>query len=414
MLMTALSLLPATLSAMNGYRRIGYGVQAQGVGGAAIAFPQDAFAAVANPAGLGDLCDRIDIGVDWVRQNQRVSVPIVTTNGADECDSNHFGIHSDDDFFYPELALNRWVGCDQALGLAIYGFGGWQTEYPLAGDRPFHTLGVEGPTLGMEYRQYFITPTWAWKMNDCQTIGVSFNLAVGWLGTRGLRDPLITGIDSAAPAYVSDRGKDYEFGAGVKVGWLGDLFCGLVGGVSYQSPTWINKFKSYRGFIASDGDMHLPDIWGIGLSYCFCGQVVLAMDIERIMWSHTHMFRHDLFTQGTNSSSRAFGTPSGVGFGWDDQTVFKIGLAWDICDWGTARIGYNWGENPVDVDSLVLNVLTQQVLVNHFTLGLTWYWSCCGELSFSYIHGTARTIHHENFSLRNKQDSIGLAFGRVF
>ena len=52
--MAALAILLAGTSARatDGYFDIGFGVKAKGIGGAGVAFPQDALAPATNPAGI--------------------------------------------------------------------------------------------------------------------------------------------------------------------------------------------------------------------------------------------------------------------------------------------------------------------------------------------------------------------------
>ena len=53
--------LPAL--ATNGTMPHGYGIKAQGMGGASIALPQDALAAANNPAGMALVGNRLDLGL---------------------------------------------------------------------------------------------------------------------------------------------------------------------------------------------------------------------------------------------------------------------------------------------------------------------------------------------------------------
>ena len=63
----ALSLLTAAANATatDGYFAHGYGVKSQGMGGVGIALPQDAIAAASNPAGMGLIGDRMDVGMTY-------------------------------------------------------------------------------------------------------------------------------------------------------------------------------------------------------------------------------------------------------------------------------------------------------------------------------------------------------------
>jgi long-chain fatty acid transport protein len=74
-LLSLLLLLTATTaSATDGYFAHGYGVKSKGMGGVGIALPQDALAAATNPAGMGLIGDRVDIGVTWFRPTRETEI----------------------------------------------------------------------------------------------------------------------------------------------------------------------------------------------------------------------------------------------------------------------------------------------------------------------------------------------------
>src|ERR1035438_2404783 len=60
--------------ATDGYFDYGYGIQAKGIGGAAVAFPQDALAAAANPAGVAFLENRLDVGLSYFQPDRSASL----------------------------------------------------------------------------------------------------------------------------------------------------------------------------------------------------------------------------------------------------------------------------------------------------------------------------------------------------
>ena len=59
----AISLLPVTASATNGYFTHGIGARSLAVAGVGVALPQDGLAAAINPAGIARLGNRLDLGV---------------------------------------------------------------------------------------------------------------------------------------------------------------------------------------------------------------------------------------------------------------------------------------------------------------------------------------------------------------
>ena len=77
--------LSSIAAATNGYFSHRYGLKAQGMGGAGIALPQDSLAAATNPAGMGLVGNRADVGVDWFRPDRGANVagsPIPGFNGS--------------------------------------------------------------------------------------------------------------------------------------------------------------------------------------------------------------------------------------------------------------------------------------------------------------------------------------------
>ncbi len=57
--------------ATNGYFLHGYGIKAQGMAGAGVAYSQDALAAATNPAGMVMVGNRWDLGLSFVPAESR-------------------------------------------------------------------------------------------------------------------------------------------------------------------------------------------------------------------------------------------------------------------------------------------------------------------------------------------------------
>jgi long-chain fatty acid transport protein len=68
-----LTALAATAAhATDGYFDYGYGVNAKGIGGAGVAFPQDSLAPASNPAGTAFLDNRFDFGLTYFQPTVRL------------------------------------------------------------------------------------------------------------------------------------------------------------------------------------------------------------------------------------------------------------------------------------------------------------------------------------------------------
>jgi long-chain fatty acid transport protein len=218
-------LFPLALHATDGYFSHGYGVKAQGIAGIGIALPQDGLAAATNPAGTVLVGDRIDLGVTW----------FIPKRGA-EISGNAFGPDASYDgdgkenFFIPEIGFTKQLSPDAAVGVAVYGNGGLNTEYK---DNPFQRFGATG-TAGVDLAQLFITPSLAYKLNEHNAIGVGVNLAYQRFKATGL-DAFAP--FSASPGDFTDRGYDTSTGWGVRLGWTGLITPDLTLGATWASKT---------------------------------------------------------------------------------------------------------------------------------------------------------------------------------
>ena len=115
--------------------------------------------------------------------------------------------------------------------------------------------------------------------------------------------------------------------------------------------------------------------------------VLVSGDVERIQWTQVPMLRNDLF------STLRFGVAGGKGFGWNDQTVWKLGASWDLTNEITLRAGYNYGRTPIKSANNLINQLTLVTPQQHISGGLTWYLdSYCSELNLEIHHAFAHTL----------------------
>jgi long-chain fatty acid transport protein len=124
------------------------------------------------------------------------------------------------------------------------------------------------------------------------------------------------------------------------------------------------------------------------------------------------------------SSGNQLGSSDGPGFGWEDITIYRLGVAYDVNQAWTVRAGYSWGDNPIPSSQTLLNILAPGVIEQHFTLGATWRLDPKSELSFSYMHAFENTVDGSNSipaafgggnaNIKMSQDSLGIAFGMKF
>lgn len=416
LVVAAASVIPASTYAMNGMAPIGYGVKSQGMGGVGVALPQDAFAAAHNPAGMWMLCNRWDVGLSYVWQDVRAQSVIA---GAVTQDAK-----SNQGLWFPELGAT-WSFCrGQSVGLAFYTVGGINTKF----NQPLFVSGTMTPTNNTQFwaYQWAIMPSWSWQVNCVHSVGVAVNLIVGAMEARGLDLIANSGLFSEYPGFVSNKGTEVITGMNVRIGWIGQLSRCFRVGATWQIKTWQQKFEKYQGFLADAGDLDLPYYLAVGFSYQIMPCLTLAFDYGLHYWAGSKQFGNTLNGQGVIGSTTAFGRSNGPGFGWNDQSVVKVGLAWDLLGCLTLRIGYNHGVNPVNVTETWLNRLTGATIADHISVGGTWK-TCCGELSGYYWYGWRNKVNGRDsgpdlvdvisvaqYNVSNQQNAFGVSWGGRF
>jgi long-chain fatty acid transport protein len=405
--------------ATNGSFSHGVGQKAQGMGGAGIAFPQDSLAAGINPAGMARVGSRLDVGLTLfrpVRDAEHEGSVFEGMNG--KFDGNDTKL-----FLIPEFGYNKVINERTSLGVSVFGNGGMNTDYD-DGIRLFNGSSYPIRT-GMNLMQLFIVPTLAWKLNDNHSFGIGLNLVAQALEVKG-----VTAFDSPLfskyPGKVTNNDTDYSYGAGLRVGWLGKINEWLSLGATYQSRTHMSDFDDYKGMLAEGGSFDVPENYGVGIALAFTPEFTVALDVVQINFS-------DIDSMGnggpiTNPAWNPLGSSKGAGFGWDDQTVYKLGLAYQLNPRWMLRAGYNHGDAPIDKKETLFNILAPATVEDHVTLGATWTIDKESELTFHYMHafeneikgkGSTPSIGHPSFNLgeaniKMYQDSFGIGYSRKF
>jgi long-chain fatty acid transport protein len=316
MLVLAVALLFFVNSAFatDGYFLTGYGTKQQGQGGAGVAKPGDSLAGATNPAGLFLVGNRFDIRLTIFRP---VRYGTITGNvlppGYPDVNLTYDG-NRVQNFELPELGYSLLFRPKLALGVAIYGNGGLNTSYT----QPIQLLG--STRGGVDIDQVFISPTFAYKAGAHNYFGVAANIAVQRFAAEGLQ--YIEAI-SSDPTHVTNNGYSYSSGAGVRVGWLGELNRFLSVGATWQSKTYVSKFSKYSGLFAEQGGFDIPSNFAGGAAVKLGSKATVLFDEERILYGSVKSLANTL------DSTSALGTAAGPGFGWHDINVSKAGLDYE-------------------------------------------------------------------------------------
>lgn len=394
-------------------------IKSSGMAATATAFPLDSLCIAYNPAAITELQDRIDFGAAWDHSPQSATIygnqlpPQLHING-------HYNASRRRDFLLAEGGAVKHLGCNMALGLAVYNRDFNKTTYT----RPVPLLGTS--RLDAEYAHEIAALAWSMKVLPCLSVGVVLNYH--------LQRAKLNGVQrfenfSSNPGHVSNNGYNYSHGWGYGIGALWNVTRCINIGASYQPKVHMSRFKEYSGFLAQQGRINVPDIITAGIAYSPLCSLTFAFDYQHVAWSQVNALHNPLEVpnpSGPDYQHKLLGGSDGPGFGFRSQDYLRFGVNWDCCDWLTLRAGFRHVQTPVRRSQTAANLLTCDVIENVATCGATWRLQCGNELSFLYAHGFENTVHGKdsfpptppfgggNVDLRQQKNVFGLSWGKTF
>lgn len=413
LLLASSCLLPAVSSATNGYFLIGFGTKSRGMGGVGVAEGVDGMAAAFNPATMANVGTRFDISGDFFYAPNAVTHSDGTLSGQtiiEQSDFENSFFHQNGIFLLPAMGATYEWDDKLTLGFAFIG-AGMGTRYNQAlppGESSyfynFNGLGGEDYT-GIKLLQMQIPASVAYKIDKQHTVGASFVMAVQYFEAWGLNAFGTDGLNFAATTgTTSSNGTDSSMGAGFRLGYQGKfLNDDLLVGANYSSRVWMTEFEAYSSLFAEHGDFDIPENMAVGLAYKGVPDYDIKFDIHRINFSEVasvgnpgpYAYNSTEFNPlcpGLDPAICKLGGDLGMGFGWTNQTVYKIGVERKIDDQISVRAGYNYGKITIPADQVLFNMLAPGTIEKHLTLGATYVWDKDIELSVSYVHAFENTL----------------------
>jgi long-chain fatty acid transport protein len=102
---------------------------------------------------------------------------------------------------------------------------------------------------GVDLEQLFVSPTVAYKVTEHEAIGASLN--IGWqrFSASGLQNFTAPGF-SSDPSDLTNRA---AYGAGFRLGWIGEFGKFLKVGATFENRTYMQKFDKYNSLFAEQG-----------------------------------------------------------------------------------------------------------------------------------------------------------------
>lgn len=387
--------------ATNGYMSHGNGINAKAMGGVGIAFPQDAMAAATNPAGQALIGNRMSFGIDWFR-------PFRSVNRITSGTNTSYTDNVTNDFYVPEFGYATPFGSGSSLGVVIYG-AGLGTDF----GTPWAAAGGTTNLYSM-LKQMYIAPTWAMKMGN-HAFGVSLNIVKGSFDVRGLQG--FAGFTrSNSTANLTDKGEDGSSGVGLKLGWMGELTPNLSMGATWQLKTNMSKFGKYKELFAEQGDFDVPEQYGLGMAYKATPATTVGVDVVKIKYSGVKSLANRYDANPSAGAGYYLGDNNGIGFGWKDQTVYKLGVSHQIGKW-TLRAGYNYAKAPIQADQTLFNTIAPAVTTTHYTVGASWAVSSSTDVALAFMYSPSNELKGSgnapngmtNPDLKMNQNSLGIS-----
>lgn len=456
-------MIPGMALATNGYFLPGVGVKSQGAGGVGIALQADSLSQAANPANLGGTGMRGDLGLSLFNPERFSAVGDSTglppdpdglaggfnfgTAGQLATGASQSGNRL---YLMPDMAFSMPLSEKLSVGFAVVGNGGMNTTYKenifgLGGgaDGEIETgpakWGGRRDALGIDLMQVIMPISVAYKVVPEHTLGASLNLATQRFKANGLGQFASFGI-SSDPANMTNNGYDYSYGAGVRFGWLGKFADERVSvGATWASKTYMTKFDKYKGLFAEQGDFDIPMNYGLGIAVRATDNFTAAFDVTRIIYSGVKSVSNagpgidggsgvtqdyilnEIADAGDKYSEHpmALGQDEGMGFGWKDMTIYKLGLIYDATDRLTLRAGYNYGRMPIRIDQAVFSALAPGVTEHHYSVGFTYQMKgeLDWEISGAYMYAANKEVRSNQQAVVDQvwykmhQHVLGVSFG---
>lgn len=369
---TALGTSLSVANATNGDQMLGVTATQWGMAGAVVAAPQDAGTVMSNPAGLSTLDInefRVDMGFGFLNPPRKA-------NGV-ESDSNLYLI--------PSGAMAIKVDDQLTLGMGMAGLSGMGVDFA-----DIMTAAPGNQAVVTTKQFYKIAPGFAYKINDKLALGAALNIDYQSLA---LYNAQMSMPQNQVFGYGGSLGMTYKFSDRVQMG------------ASYISEQQMDAFKWN---VASGGSlpagayemtMNAPQMYQIGLALFPKEGLLIEADIKYIAFSEV------LDTVNIK-------TPSGgnmpMNFGWEDQTVFAVGVQQKISDKTTLRVGYNYGKSPIGSEDVTANYGSLAVTEQHLSLGMTRKLGEKMSASLSYVRAFKNEVSSGSNSIELEQNVVNL------
>lgn len=422
LLSSTLGLLSVFCSTPDKAEAIFASVKSLGMAATAVAYPQDSFAVAYNPAGMIAVGNRVDVEGGWLHDEGHSRVYGNPSPGAD----GHFNLMRRHDYVVGNIGFNTdWCTnlCDcldvhWSFGVALY-----NRDFQKATQNKVQPLFGTSKG-GIEYVHEELAASLAVNVCDGHSLGISLDWHIARVKVNGLEKFATTTspIPSVNPEHVTNNGYNYSHGLGVTFGYYGQLADWLSIGATYRPKTKMDRYKKYDGFFAQHGKIDIPEKISAGIAIDPWPCLTLCFDVEHLRWHSVKSLSNKLVTEPEEFFTVSqLGSDNGTGFGFRNQTFYRLGVEYRFCDTLAVRAGYRHVNAIFSRSQTAANTLLDDVILNFITCGFTWNFCHCGEFSAFYAHGFDHSVKGRdsipaflgggNVNISESKDILGFAFG---
>lgn len=340
-------LATAPAHATNGDQMIGVTAMQWGMGGAVVAAPQDAGTILTNPAGVAELGMkemRVDMGFGFLNPPRKAN-----------------GFESDSDLYMiPSGAIAFNVNDRLYLGMGMAGLSGMGVDFP-------DTNAAVGNQAIVTTKQFYkIAPGFAYKASDKLSVGAALNIDYQSLALSN-------------PLYTLPQNQVYGFG--LTAGLIYRPSDKMQIGAAWVSEQEMGEFKWNTAAGQIGMTMNGPQQFVLGLAFRPMPGLLIEADIKHIAFGDV---LHRVAV--SRPAGYAGSIPATMNFGWDDQTVFSLGIQKALNPKTSVRLGLNYGKSPIGPEDVDANIGSLAVTEKHLSLGVTRKLSDKAQGSLSYMH----------------------------
>ncbi len=402
----AAAIFPLSAFATNGYQLIGVGAYQKSLAGAVTASPGSAMTAVSNPAGMARIGSRADFSMEAFMPDR--SVDFTALGGtSDDSAVKMYGV--------PAIgwAAPTSEGSDVYFGGGMFGTSGMGVDYASTNLAPGYFADPSNPASFVADPVYWdgysnisfwqMAPGFAWNVNSRYSVGATLNIDYQSVAfkQRALAD---TDGNSEGDQVIQNfdlsRGAS-GFGLGLGLGLLYDVSDQLTVGFNYKSKQQFDALEYQLGYgdllnlpgsncpggVCPSGtyrlDLDFPQQAALGLAFKPNPALTVSADVKWIDWSDT---MGKLSVEGPGDVSIPMDP------GWEDQTVYALGVAYKVNPRMNVRGGYNYAKSPIGDDEASRNLILPAIVETHYTVGMDYSLNKHWELALHYMMVPEKTL----------------------